>query len=393
MVALSAALIVSCAGEKKGFPDTALDYCTAQTLRTLGELTPADYSMSPRNIAPGGERWSLREAVKEEWTSGFWPGVLWYGYEYSGNSTILEAAEGYTSHLGFLADIPAHDHDLGFLVYCSYGNGYRLTGREDYKDVIVGTAHRLAGLYNPAVGTILSWPREVNMFGGHNTIMDNMMNLELLFAAAEMSGDGSLYDIAVAHADTTMKYGFQADGTSYHVAVYNPENGEFIGGRTHQGYADQSMWARGQAWAIYGYTMCYRFTGEKRYLDFARKVTDVYLARLPEDMIPYWDFNDPAIPDTSRDASAAAVVASALLELSCLTEEGGSRYRTAAEKMLTELDAHYRGGEANPAFLVHSTGHRPAGSEIDYAIIYADYYYIEALMRLKRLAAGEPVLG
>lgn len=364
--------------------EKGLGYCAGQTERTLAQISPAGCMMSPKNIAPGDSTWNLYPVSKELWTEGFWPGILWYDYEYTGDSKILEAAEKYTEALGFLSGIPAYDHDLGFIIFCSYGNGYRLTGKEEYRKVILETADRLASLYNPAVGTILSWPREVENFGGHNTIMDNMINLEMLFWAAENGGRPEYADIARSHADTTMKYNFRPDGTSYHVAVYDPVSGKHIRSCTHQGYSDDSMWARGQAWGIYGYTMCYRYTHDRKYLDFACKITDTYLSMLPEDMVPYWDFNDPGIPDVSRDASAAAVVASALLELSdYVPGDKGAGYLDAARKMLSSLYENYRGGDRCPAFLIHSTGHSPAGTEIDYAIIYADYYYIEALLRLK----------
>lgn len=175
--------------------------------------------------------------------------------------------------------------------------------------------------------------------------------------------------------------------TSYHVAVYDTLTGDLIKNCTHQGYADHSMWARGQAWAIYGYTVVYRETQDVKYLDFVQKVTDVYLANLPEDYIPYWDFNDPAIPNAPRDASAACVVASALLELSTfLPNAKGQGYKDAAVKILENLStSSYQCGDSKPAFLLHSTGHKPAGSEIDASIIYADYYYIEALKRLRNM--------
>lgn len=387
-----AALAASCAA-RQPFPDGALDYCAAQVERTLREIAPADYTRSPRNIAPDSAHWKQTRVCKEEWTAGFWPGVLWYDYEWSGSERVRTEAERYTEALEFLSRMPAYDHDLGFLIFCSYGNGYRLTGDERYREVILRTADTLATLFNPRVGTILSWPREVAAFGGHNTIMDNMINLEMLFWAARNGGDERLERIARSHADTTMKYHFRADGSGYHVAVYDGVRGGFLRGCTHQGYSDGSMWARGQAWAIYGYTVCYRFTGDRRYLDFARKVADCYLRRLPADRIPYWDFDDPAIPDAPRDASAAAVVASALLELSTYAGDGGTAYRREAEAMMRELDAAYRGGEKCPALLVHSTGHYPAGSEIDHAIIYADYYYYEALLRLRRLERGQNVTG
>lgn len=391
LMCLPCALIIAACYPKTSepaaaFADEALDYCVSQTERSLEMLQPYDYMMSPRNIAPGDSVWHQRPVSKELWTEGFWPGILWYAYEYSQDESILEAAKGYTEVLEFLSQQPAYDHDLGFIMFCSYGNGYRLTGDERYKDIIIATAERLAELYNPAVGTMLSWPREVPTFGGHNTIMDNMINLETLFWAAENGGRPELRDIAIAHADTTMKYHFREDGSCYHVAVYDAETGEFMRGCTHQGYADDTMWARGQSWAIYGYTMCYRFTKDPRYLDFACKVTDVYLKGLPEDMVPYWDFNDPMIPNASKDASAAAVVASALIELSGYVEgDKGQQYLDDAKAMLESLHSNYRSGDINPSFLLHSTGHRPAGSEIDYSIIYADYYYIEALLRLKNL--------
>lgn len=366
--------------------EECLGYCASQTLRTLVQIRQAGYDMSPRNIAPGDSTWKLCPVSKELWTEGFWPGVLWYDYEYTSDPEIRKAAENYTEALEFISEIPAYDHDLGFIIFCSYGNGYRLTGNPEYRDVILATADRLASLYNPAAGTILSWPREVGNFGGHNTIMDNMINLETLFWAAENGGNPEYAAIARSHADTTMKYNFRPDGSSYHVAVYDPESGRHIRSCTHQGYSDSSMWARGQAWGIYGYTMCYRFTHDRKYLDFACRITDAYLSRLPEDMVPYWDFDDPGIPDVSRDASAAAVVASALIELSGYAGgDKGASYLSAAEKMLCSLYENYRGGDSCPAFLLHSTGHRPAGTEIDYSIIYADYYYIEALTRLRGL--------
>ena len=377
----------------------ALDYCAEQTQRTLTELktdSGIDYTMMPRNIMADEHHWNCRKATKEEWCAGFWPGVLWYDYEYTQDKHILEEAKKFTNSLEFLSQIPAYDHDLGFLVFCSYGNGYRLTKDPAYKKVILDTADSLATLFNPVVGTMLSWPREVEPRNWpHNTIMDNMINLEMLFWAAKNGGNPYLYDVAVSHADKTMKCQFRPDYTSYHVAVYDTITGNLIKGVTHQGYADSTMWARGQAWAIYGYTVVYRETKDPKYLDFAQKVTDVYLDRLPEDKVPYWDFDDPSIPNAPRDASAGAVVASALLELSTYLPNGtGKRYKDAAIEMLTSLSSDsYQSGESKPSFLLHSVGHWPNHSEIDASIIYADYYYIEALLRLKRLQEGYGVLG
>ena len=374
-------LLAAACARPASLADEALDYCV-QKVTGVQERLGADYGESPRNIAPGDCRWNLTPVCQENWTMGFWPGILWYAYEASGDAALETAARGYTEALDFIARQPAYDHDIGFIMFPSFGNGFRLTGDPAYKEAVLATAERLAALFNPAVGTILSWPREVPNFGGHNTIMDNMLNLETLFWAAENGGDPAWKDIAITHADTTMRYNFRPDGTSYHVAVYDAETGAHKYSCTHQGYADDSMWARGQAWGIYGYTMVYRFTREPRFLDFAQKIADVYLARLPEDKVPYWDFCDPEIPNASKDASAAAVVASALLELSTYTD---GKYRADAEAMLRSLYENYRAPEGCDSFLLHSTGHHPAGKEIDYSIVYADYYFIEALLRLKNL--------
>ena len=219
-----------------------------------------------------------------------------------------------------------------------------------------------------------------------------MINLELLFWAAKNGGSRRLYDIAVKHAATTMKNHFRPDHTSYHVVVYDTAKVKKVKGITHQGYADGSMWARGQAWAIYGFTMVARETKDPRFLDFAQQVTDVYLERLPEDGVPYWDFNAPDIPDAPRDASAAAIVASALLELSSLVPDAAKAQHYRAKSGFYARDVvfqgHYQSRTANNAFLLHSTGHKPAGGEIDASIIYADYYYIEALLRQRALQQG-----
>lgn len=396
LAGLGLCLLAACAGSKEELNvDKALDYCDAQVHRTLAELKAdngsIDYTLMPRNIMDSLTTWHCRKATKEEWCGGFWPGILWYDYEATGDEQIKAEAEKFTSSLKFLSETPAFDHDLGFLVFCSYGNGYRLTQNPEYKQVILNTADTLATLFNPRVGTILSWPRNVEMFGGHNTIMDNLINLEMLFWAAKNGGNPYLSDIAIAHADKTMKHQFRPDYTSYHVAVYDTLTGDFIRGCTHQGYADNTMWARGQAWGIYGYTTVYRETKDIRYLDFVQKITDVYLKNLPEDYVPAWDFNDPSIPNAPRDASAAAIVASALLELcDYLPVEKATEYRDAAVRMLTSLSSDkYQSGKSKPSFLLHSTGHWPAKSEIDASIIYADYYYIEALLRLKKIQKAE----
>ena len=392
-------VLTACQTQPASFDaDEALRYCSEQVDRALTVLQDGeehyDFTMEPRNILEGETNWNCRKAAAEEWCSGFWPGVLWMTYDYTKNDSIRKAAEGYTASLNFLAERPAYDHDLGFLVINSFLKGYEVTGKEEYKRIALAAADTLATLYNKKVGTILSWPRHVKDYGGHNTIMDNMINLELLFwAADEVKSDEvkseKLRNIAISHADTTMRYHFRPDGSCYHVAVYDTLTGNFIKGVTHQGYSDASMWSRGQSWAIYGYTMVYRFTKERRFLDHAQKVTDIYLKRLREtsdDWVPIWDMDDPRGKDAPKDASAACVVASALLELSQYVDtEKGKMYLDAAKNMLSNLSsAKYQSRDKNVAFLMHSTGHHPAGSEIDASIIYADYYYIEALTRMLR---------
>ena len=372
-------------------PDKELAYCLGQVRKTLAEKQP--YNKLPRRIAKGDTNWNY--VGIDDWTSGFWPGTLWYAYAYARDNNIKDAAAAYTNALTLVLDQKAHDHDLGFMFYTSAGNAYRLTKDPVYKQTILRASDSLALLFNPKVGTILSWPRMISRMGWpHNTIMDNMINLEMLFWASKNGGDKNLYKIAEKHAETTMKNHFRPDWTSYHVAVYDDKTGKFMKGVTHQGYSDSSMWARGQAWAIYGFTMSARETGRNDFLETARKTADVYIKNLPADYVPYWDFNDPKIPDSPKDASAAAIVASALLELSTLVKDTkvAQHYRAAAEKMLESLaSSAYKSAEVNHAFLMHSTGHHPNGTEIDVSINYADYYYIEALTRLKNLRSGKSI--
>ena len=388
--------------------NSQLDYCHQQVEKALTALQPYDFTMMPRNILEGETTWNCRKATPEEWCSGFWPGILWMDYAAQVNKekvkseecvsafsldSLRRVAEGYTDALRFMAERPAFDHDLGFITINSFLKGYEATGNEEYKRIALACADTLATLYNSKVGTLLSWPRHVKDYGGHNTIMDNMINLELLFWASQENE--KLYDIAVRHAETTMEHHFRPDGSSYHVAVYDTLDGHFIKGVTHQGYSDESMWSRGQSWAIYGYTMVYRYTRDQRFLDFAQKVTDIYLKRLQEtsdDWVPLWDMDAPS--PAPKDASAACVVASALLEL-CHYDVAGERkdvngksvnakYYDAAVAMLRDLSTdRYQSRDKNTAFLLQSTGHHPAGSEIDASIIYADYYYLEALLRLR----------
>lgn len=362
-----------------------LDYCVSKTVNTMSELAVTD-SM-PRNIYPKQTKWN--KVGIQDWTSGFWPGVLWYAYEASGDTGIFANSKKFTEPLQGVLSVPVDNHDLGFMLYLSFGNGYRLTKNPAYHDFLIRAADSLATLYNPKVGTILSWPAmRAKMNWPHNTIIDNMINLELLFWASKNGGDQRFYDMAVKHAETCMKTLVRPDYTTFHVAVFDTVDGHFIKGVTHQGYADSSMWARGQAWAIYGYAMCYRESGKPEFLETSQNLADVFIKRLPEDGIPYWDFDDPAIPNAPKDASAAAVAASGMLELSALVKDEGLKvkYKEAAVSLLAKLSTPaYLSDDKNQAFLLHSTGHKPNGTEIDASIIYADYYYLEALLRLKKM--------
>lgn len=385
----------SCLSDKKRQAkidtDKYLSYCNEQVKKTLLEIQN-DSCKLPRNIDSNAQKWNLIDAY--DWTSGFWPGTLWYNYEYTKDKFMKDKAIQYTECLIPLLNTEHKgDHDLGFQFFCSFGNAYRITGDEKYKKIILRGADKLAGFYNKKVGTILSWSHMVDQMGWpHNTIMDNMMNLEILFWAAKNGGNPEYYAMAESHARKTMQYQFRDDYTNYHVAIYDTINGNFIKGVTNQGYSDDSFWARGQAWAIYGYTMVYRETGNKEFLRFAEKITDVYLKRLPEGYVPYWDFDDPQIPNAPRDASAAAIVASALLELSVLDDDRkkSDEYFYIAEKMLSNLSSNaYLSGESKSSFLLHSTGNYPAKYEIDASINYADYYYIEALNRYRKITSRD----
>lgn len=369
-------------------PEEILKTNVIKTKKTLQGLTSAD--SFPRNISKGKTDWNF-VGVKD-WCSGFFPGVLWYNYEFSKDKAIKVQAEKFTAPLKTIAYSPADNHDIGFMVYCSYGNGYRLTGNEEYKTVLLSAADTLATLYNPKVGTILSWPSQVHKFK-YNTIIDNMMNLELLFWASKNGGSKNLYDIAKSHAEKTMEYMVRENDAVYHVGSFDEETGEFLRGYTHQGYADESMWARGQGWGIYGFAIAYRETMDKAFLDTSIKLADHFLNRLPKDGIPYWDFDDPKIPNAPKDASAAAVAACGMLELSDLVDDSElkSKYLNAASELIRILSSDaYLSKNTNQALLLHSTGHYPKNSEIDVPIVYADYYYMEALVRLnKKLEGGK----
>ena len=295
--------------------------------------------INPRNSEPDG---TLNLVPSKDWTSGFFPGELWFLYEYTQNNFWKKKAQQHTDILE-KEKMNGSTHDMGFKVYCSFGNGYRLTQDEHYKEVLLQSAHTLATRFKPAAGIIRSWDHSAAKWVCP-VIIDNMMNLELLFWATKESKDSTFYRIAVDHARTTMKHHFRPDFSSYHVIDYDTITGQVLKKNTHQGFADESAWSRGQAWALYGYTMCYRETRLPEFLEQAQNI-EKYLfthPNMPEDLIPYWDFDAPGIPDEPRDVSAATVIASALYELSLYDPEKGERYRSNADKIIENLTKHYR---------------------------------------------------
>ena len=337
----------------------------------------------PRTLTPDGV---LCDTGIGSWTSGFFAGSLWQLYKLSGTPGVMELARKETSKLAPVLSFPIN-HDVGFQVNCSFGNAYRITGEEQYRGLIEEAAAALVGRFNPTVGATLSWAAGEK--GKYPVIIDNMMNLELLEYAGKLFGCDSLQNIAVTHAQTTLRNHFRPDATCWHMLDYDPGTGDVLRRVTVQGYSDDSAWARGQAWALYGYTMMYRETGIPEFLAQAEAIARMLLQRLPHNGIPYWDFDDPGIP-TYRDASAGAIMSSAFIELSTLTAD---RNLSKSCLQMAEMQIHTLAGPeylapvgSNGNFLLkHSVGNLPGGSEIDVPLPYADYYFLEALNRIKTL--------
>ena len=336
----------------------------------------------PRSINKEGALWTSNY---KWWCSGFYPGSMWYVYEYTGDEKIKELALKYQAGLEPLR-FRKDDHDIGFQLMCSYGNCLRLTEDQTCVPVLIDGANSLASRFDPEVGCTRSWS-----FGKWSfpVIVDNMMNMELLLKAAELGGSDSLKNVALAHARTTMKNHFREDKSCFHLVDYNPETGEVVGKQTVQGLADDSAWARGQAWGLYGFTMVYRFCKEQDILDHAIAIAEYLLPRLPEDGVPFWDYDSAEIPNDVRDASAAAIMASSLIELSQYVDaEKAERYLATAEKMIRTLASEEylcAEGEDYGFLLKHSTGNKNTDSEVDVPLTYADYYFLEALIRWSRL--------
>ena len=383
---------------KNPFSTSNLFSIAEKQYKSQNELFPIADTY-PRTINKKGD---LVSTKLDYWTEGFFPGCLWYIYENNQQVAWKEMALKWTLPMEKLQFLTSH-HDIGFLMFCSYGNAYRLTKDEKLKEILIQSAKSLCTRYNEKTGCIKSWNYYQSWDGKNKlyypVIIDNMMNLELLYFASEVTGDKHFAEIATKHAETTAKNHFRPDFSSYHVVNYDPNTGQVLFRGTSQGFADNSTWARGQAWGIYGYTMVYRFTKRKEFLDLAKHLADYWLnnKNLPEDGIPYWDFNagqkgfvaaqwalkNPAPAVQPRDASAAAITCSALFELSSYLKND-KRYYNAALKILKSLstpDYLAEPGTNGNFLLKHSTGNLPLGSEVDVPLIYADYYYLEALHR------------
>lgn len=339
----------------------------------------------PRTTKADG---SVLTVKPDDWTSGFFPGNLWFLHEYDGSAFWKEKALAYTRRLEVIRHFKGN-HDGGFMLGCSYGNALRLSPDDEFRSVLRDAAAALATRYIPELGMIRSWDSKPYICP---VIIDNMMNLELLTWASKNGGESKLRDIAISHADHTLKNHFRPDGTAYHVVDYDPKTGWIRGIYGNQGADVRTPWARGQAWGLYGYVMMHRETGKPEYLEKAVSLAKVLMQHpnLPADKIPYWDFGAKPGNDTPRDASAGAVIASALLELSHLVPDG-KVFRDFAREQLLSL--------ASPAFLAEpgtnggfilarSTGHLPGNSEINVPLVYADYYFLEALLRYKTLVKG-----
>jgi unsaturated chondroitin disaccharide hydrolase len=339
--------------------------------------------VSPRTMEDG----KLKLVRSRDWTSGFFAGNLWMVYELTGDEKWKQYALDFT--------LPLEDeqwdggtHDLGFKMFCSFGKAWQFTGDSAYRDILIQSAQTLATRFNPAVGSIRSWDHNTDKWD-FPVIIDNMMNLELLMWAAKETGDENLKNIAVIHAQTTTKNHFREDNSSYHVIDYNPETGEVENRHTHQGFSHESAWSRGQAWGLYGYTMMYRETGMQEFLIQAEKIAEYILSQpgVSEGKIPYWDFNAPNIPNEPYDASAGAIIAAALFELADYSANS-ILYNGVAGKLLATLSSSEflaPVGENAGFLLEHSTGHLPHNSEIDVPIVYADYYFLESIIKNKTM--------
>ena len=345
---------------------------------------PIDSMAFPRTMTV--ETGQIQKVPSKDWTSGFFVGNLWQLYQLTKDEVYKERAKLWTA---FIEKEKFNDktHDMGFKVFCSFGKGLEVENNETYKNIIVESAQTLSTRFNPKVGAIRSWDFNSDIWE-FPVIIDNMLNLELLFEATKISGDSTFHKIAVAHANTTLKNHFRSDNSTWHVVVYDTIAGSVKDKLTHQGFSNESSWARGQGWAIYGYTMAYRYTKDIAYLKQAEATANFFMnhKNLPEDGIPYWDFNDPSIPNAPKDVSAATLVASGLVELYRFTKnEAYLNYSKKVVNSLKSTDFILDDTVKGPFVLNHSTGNWPKNDEVNEPIVYADYYYLETILRIKAL--------
>jgi rhamnogalacturonyl hydrolase YesR len=345
---------------------------------------PLDSLAFPRSY--NSKEKKIKKVPSKDWTSGFYAGNFWQIYELTNKSQYKELAKKWTSFIE-KEKYNNKTHDMGFKVYNSFGQGLKYEENQKYKDIIVQSAQTLSTRFNETVGSIRSWDFNKKRWD-FPVIIDNMMNLEMLFEATKISKDSSFHKIAVQHANTTLKNHFREDNSCFHVLDYNPTNGDIRMKVTHQGFSDSSSWARGQGWGIYGFTMAYRYTKDKKYLNRAKATAGFFLSHknLPEDGIPYWDFNAPNIPNEPRDVSAGAIVASALIELYGYTKN--ETYINYSKKFLKNVQTtnYILPKDVKAPFILnHSSGDWSKRSEMDEPIVYGDYYFLEALIRMKSL--------
>src|SRR5688572_1311780 len=378
--------LLGCVGPKGVKKDPVITNTIQQTFtdattqyKHMMKLLPADkfprsYDAKTDKFVTSGSEW---------WCSGFYPGTLLYLYEQTKDEALYNEAMRMLKLLEKEKNNTS-THDLGFMMFCSFGSANRIATKPEYKEILLTSAKSLSTRFNPKVGCIKSWDSKPSDF---LVIIDNMMNLELLFWATEISGDSSFYKIAVTHADNTIKNHFRPDYSSYHVLNYNPETGAVQEKRTAQGYANESAWGRGQAWGLYGYVVMYRATKDKKYLDQANHIAQFILnhPNLPADKIPYWDFNAPDIPNALRDASAGSIIAAALMELKDYSDKKtAQKYFDSAETIIRNLSSNqYKAaiGTNGGFILKHGVGHLPQKSEVDVPLTYGDYYFVEAMKR------------
>ena len=330
----------------------------------------------------------------QNWCSGFFPGSLWYLYEYTKADDLKAAAEKFTAIQEQIRHY-TNNHDIGFMLMTSVGNALRLAPKPEYKGILLDGAAALVTRYDTNLGLIRSWNSgkgRGKMISDHFlVIVDNMMNLELLEWAAKNGGDKNFLAVAKSHADKTNRNHFRSDSSAYHILDYNPANGKIFSYRAGQGASADGTWARGQAWAVYGFTMMYRETKDPACLERAMRCADYVLSvpNLPADKVTYWDFKASDIPNEERDTSAAAIIASAFLELSTYVPvERGRAYRSFAVRSLLALasPAYFaKVGENGGFLLMHGVGNKPGGGEVDVPLNYGDYYFLEAMIRFWKM--------